>query len=49
MTTVRISLNHLEQIARDAQQRPAYDFVRGIAYLRHGQTRYVATLESVAA
>jgi hypothetical protein len=49
MTTLYISLSELEQVAEKAEQRVAYDFVRGIAYLRLGQVRYVADLEAVSA
>jgi hypothetical protein len=49
MTTDRIPLDELEQIALNAGQRVTYDFVRGIAYLRLGQVRYVANLEPVSA
>ena len=44
MTTTRVTLPHLEQLARDAGARVAVDATRGIAYLRRGQTVYQAPL-----
>lgn len=44
MTTRRVTLARLEQIARDAGARVAVDATRGIAYLRRGQTVYQAPL-----
>ena len=49
MKTVTVSFDELKEIAQDAELRIAYDFVKGIAYLRRGQVRYVADLEAVSA
>jgi hypothetical protein len=48
MTTRLVSLDRLREIARNAQARVAVDGVRRVAYLRLGQTRYVAPLEDAA-
>jgi hypothetical protein len=49
MTTRRITLDRLEQIAHAGRHTITVDATRRIAYLRRGQTKYVAPLaEEVA-
>ena len=49
MTVHMVTLDRLREIARRANLQYAVDATRGIAYLRVGQTKYVAPLAEASA